>query len=185
MSISQYSKDQLKELSMVEVAYDLMTDKKQPYLFKDLVKEISQIIGLTQSQVEDKISQFYTDLNIDGRYICVGENTWGLRSWYPYEQIEEEVVPVAKPKKKKAKKAVVEELELEDFDEVDEEELEYDDIEEYEDDTDDDLDDDDDDLDDDAEEIDEVIEEEDFVLEEEELDEDLDEDLEEDEEEDL
>ena len=182
MSISQYSKDQLKELSMVEVAYDLMTEKKQPYVFLDLVKEISQIIGLTKSQVEDKISQFYTDLNIDGRYICVGENTWGLRSWYPYEQIEEEVVPVAKPKKKKAKKAVVDELELEDFDEVDEEELEYDDIEEYEDDTDDDL--EDDDLEDDAEEIDEVIEDEDFDLDEEELDEDLDEDLEEDEEED-
>ncbi|MGD6794056.1 DNA-directed RNA polymerase subunit delta [Metabacillus indicus] len=181
MSISQYSKDQLKELSMVEVAYDLMTEKKKPYVFMDLVKEISQIIGLTKSQVEDKISQFYTDLNIDGRYICVGENTWGLRSWYPYEQIEEEVVPVAKPKKKKAKKAV-DELELEDFDEVDEEELEYDDIEEYEDDTDDDL--EDDDLEDDAEEIDEVIEEEDFDLDEEELDEDLDEDLEEEEEED-
>ncbi|MDX8289714.1 DNA-directed RNA polymerase subunit delta [Metabacillus indicus] len=182
MSISQYSKDQLKELSMVEVAYDLMTEKKQPYVFLDLVKEISQIIGLTKSQVEDKISQFYTDLNIDGRYICVGENTWGLRSWYPYEQIEEEVVPVAKPKKKKAKKAVVDELELEDFDEVDEEELEYDDIEEYEDDTDDDL--EDDDLEDDAEEIDEVIEDEDFDLDEEELEEDLDEDLEEEEEED-
>ncbi|WP_191566636.1 DNA-directed RNA polymerase subunit delta [Metabacillus idriensis] len=171
MSIAEYSKEQLKEMSMLEVAYDIMAEKRTPYLFKDLVKEISDIIGLSKSQVEDKISQFYTDLNIDGRYICVGENTWGLRSWYPYEQIEEEVVPVAKPKKKKAKKAVDEDLDVDDFDEVDEEELEYDDVEEYEDDADDDLDDDDDDLDDD---IEEVIEDDDFEIDED--DEDLDED---------
>ena len=56
-----------------------------------MVQEIAQVLGLSQEQVNAKIAQFYTDLNIDGRFINLGENRWGLRSWYPYEQIDEEI----------------------------------------------------------------------------------------------
>lgn len=152
LGLKQYSKEQIKELAMVEVAYELFTEKKKPIIFKDLVNDISKTLGLSKEQVASKIAQFYTDVNIDGRFICVGENTWGLRIWYPYDQIEEEVVPVAKPKKKKSKKAVDEDLDLKGFDDVGEEDLEYDEIDDLDDDDDDltdDLDDDDDDLDDD------------------------------------
>lgn len=164
MSLKQLTDEQIKEMAMVEVAYELFEDGKKPYVFSELVEEIRGLLGLTKQQVEDKIAQFYTDINIDGRFICVGENMWGLRTWYPYEQIEEEIVPVAKPKKKKSKKADDEDLdevydeldedldydELDDFDDVDEE----DEDEDFDlDDADDDLDDDDDDdlLDDDEE----------------------------------
>ncbi|MFC0272441.1 DNA-directed RNA polymerase subunit delta [Metabacillus herbersteinensis] len=154
MGLKQYSKEQIKELAMVEVAYEIFTEKKKPIIFKDLVNDISKILGLSKEQVANKISQFYTDVNIDGRFICVGENTWGLRIWYPYDQIEEEVVPVAKPKKKKSKKVVEEDLDLNGFDDVEEDDLDYDDHDDLDDDDDDltddlDDDDDDDDLDDD------------------------------------
>ena len=56
-----------------------------------MVQEIAQVLGLSQEQVNAKIAQFYTDLNIDGRFINLGENRWGLRSWYPYEQIDEDL----------------------------------------------------------------------------------------------
>jgi DNA-directed RNA polymerase subunit delta len=154
LSLKKLTDEQIKEMAMVEVAYELFVEGKKPYIFSELVEEVSSILGLTKKQVEDKIAQFYTDINIDGRFICVGENMWGLRTWYPYEQIEEEIVPVAKPKKKKAKKGVDDDLE-DDFDVIDED-LDYDDFDDTsdEDDDDDDFDDIDDiDLDDDDDDL--------------------------------
>jgi DNA-directed RNA polymerase subunit delta len=180
LSLKELTEEQIKEMAMVEVAYELFEESKKPYIFSDLVKEVSTLLGLTKQQVEDKIAQFYTDINIDGRFICVGENMWGLRIWYPYEQIEEEIVPVAKPKKKKAKKGAVDELE-DDFDDIDED-LEFDDFDDI-DDTDDeddfdDIDDPDADLDDDDDIIDDDDEEYDLDDEDDD-DEDLDDDEEE------
>ena len=134
---------------MIEVVHSVLGDKKQATTFNELVQEIAQVLGLSQEQVNAKIAQFYTDLNIDGRFINLGENRWGLRSWYPYEQIDEEILPQPKPKKKRK----VEEdgfddyIEEEDFDDADGNVDEDDDVEdldkvlEEEDGDDDDLDD--------------------------------------------
>ncbi|MCU5180678.1 DNA-directed RNA polymerase subunit delta [Bacillus toyonensis] len=101
MNFKQYSPEELKECSMIEVVHSVLGDKRQATTFNELVKEIAQVLGLSQEQVNAKLAQFYTDLNIDGRFINLGENRWGLRSWYPYEQIDEEILPQPKPKKKR------------------------------------------------------------------------------------
>ncbi|EMI9088118.1 MULTISPECIES: DNA-directed RNA polymerase subunit delta [Bacillus] len=159
MNFKQYSPEELKECSMIEVVHSVLGDKRQATTFNELVREIAQVLGLSQEQVNAKLAQFYTDLNIDGRFINLGENRWGLRSWYPYEQIDEEILPQPKPKKKRK----VEEdgfddyiEEDEDFDDADGNEEEVEDLDkvlEEEDGDDDDLDDlDEDDEDDFAEE---------------------------------
>lgn len=177
LSLKQLTEEQIKEMAMVEVAYELFVEGKKPYVFSELVEEIATLLGLSKQQVEDKIAQFYTDINIDGRFICVGENMWGLRTWYPYEQIEEEIVPAVKPKKKKAKKAKEDDFdeidEFDDFDEAEEEDdLEEDDFDDVDDELEeDDFDDDDDDdlLEDDEEfDLDEEDDEDDDLDDEEE-----------------
>ncbi len=159
MNFKQYSPEELKECSMIEVVHSVLGDKRKATTFNELVREIAQVLGLSQEQVNAKLAQFYTDLNIDGRFINLGENRWGLRSWYPYEQIDEEILPQPKPKKKRK----VEEdgfddyiEEDEDFDDAEASEEEVEDLDkvlEEEDGDDDDLDDlDEDDEDDFAEE---------------------------------
>ncbi|PEB52372.1 DNA-directed RNA polymerase subunit delta [Bacillus pseudomycoides] len=138
MDFKQYSPEELQEFSMIEVVHSVLEDKRQATSFQDLVQEIAQVLGLSQEQVNAKIAQFYTDLNIDGRFINLGENRWGLRSWYPYEQIDEEILPQPKPKKKRK----VEEDDFDDYIEEDENDF-----------------DDEDDNDDDVEDLDEVLEE--------------------------
>jgi len=113
---------------MIEVVHSVLGDKKQATTFNELVQEIAQVLGLSQEQVNAKIAQFYTDLNIDGRFINLGENRWGLRSWYPYEQIDEEILPQPKPKKKRK----VEEDGFDDY--IDEDEDDFDDVDGNEDD---------------------------------------------------
>ncbi|MEO2075196.1 MAG: DNA-directed RNA polymerase subunit delta [Bacillus sp. (in: firmicutes)] len=176
MSLAQYSKEELQELSLIEMAHEYLKNSKQPITFNELVNEITNAVDMSQEEIRSRLAQFYTDMNIDGRFLSLGENRWGLRVWYPVDTAEEEVVTAVKPKKKKAKK-VVDEDEIEDFDEVEDED--YEDLDDFADE--DDLLDDDDDLDlDEDEDLDiddeDVIEDEEFELDE---DEDLDEDLDE------
>jgi len=185
VSLAQYSKEELKEFSLMEMAYEYLKNSKQPISFHELVNEIKAAADISDEEIRSRLAQFYTDINIDGRFLSLGENRWGLRVWYPVDTAEEEVITAVKPKKKKAKK-VVEEDELEDFDEIDDED--YDDLDDFADDEDDLLDDDDDDLDDvdEFDDDDDVLdddEDEEFELDEAEvLDDDLDEEDEEEEE---
>lgn len=176
LSLKQFSQEQIKEMSLIELAYELLVEKNEPFFFNDLVEEMAALKGTSKSEIAEKIAQFYTDLNIDGRFTSLGENRWGLKTWYPVDQVEEEVVHTVKAKKKKKTKkaAIVDDdldLDLEDdLEELDDEELE------------DDFDDSDDDLldDDDLEELDEDLDEDDLLEDDDDLDaldEDLDEDL--------
>jgi DNA-directed RNA polymerase subunit delta len=168
LSLKKYSKGELSEMSLLEIAHELLVEKNQPILFKDLVKEAASLQGLEKSKVESKISQFYTDLNVDGLFTSLGENRWGLKTWYPVDQIEDEVVhAVVKPKKKKAKKAAIVDEDLEDLHD-DEDEIFEEDLDILDDDDDDDIEDEDlldvdldtDIIDDDDEDIEEDLDEE-------------------------
>lgn len=165
MSLDQFSKEEIDEMSLIELAYELLVEKKQAVFFKDILDEISKLAGLTDKQVKTKIAQFYTELNIDGRFLAIGENQWGLRVWYPVDQVVEEIVNPAKAKKKKkAKKVVEEELAFDDPEEI------LDDLDILDDDLDDDDDDDDDDLDDvdlldDLDDDDDDLDDDDLVVE--------------------
>jgi DNA-directed RNA polymerase subunit delta len=146
----------MRQTSFIELAHEIMTEKKQAITFQEVLKEIKSLLGISESEVKSRMVQFYTDLNIDGRFIALGENRWGLREWYPVDQIEEETVPTMKStKKKKAKKKVDEDLDLDEFEDLDDEDLDddldYDDLDDTED---EDLTDDDD-----EEDIDEDIDE--------------------------
>lgn len=153
MSLQQYSLEELKEMSLIEIAHAILADKKEAVNFQQLVQEIADLQEVSVEEIQHRLPQFYTDLNIDGRFNSTGDNRWGLKVWYPIDQIEDEMTNPVKPKKKKAKK-VVDEFE-EDFE--DEDLLGEDDLEELEDeDLDDDL------LDDEEDDIEDDLIEDDF-----------------------
>ena len=189
MTLDQLTVEDIKEMSLIEIAFALLKDRevKQAVPFQDLLNEMKELTGFSDEELRTKLSQFYTDLNIDGRFLCIGENQWGLRAWYPYDQIEEETTPQVKVKKKKAKKTDDDELDAEEYDELDEEELEFDDLDDYEEDEEElieDVADLDEDLDEDEDEDElEILEDDEFDLDEEDEEEELEDDLDLDEEE--
>ena len=145
------------ELSMVEVAHAILEAKNEVLDFNQLLVEIQEYMELSDEALEARMARFYTDLNIDGSFISLGDNRWGLRDWYPIDSIDEEIATsmedeeVKKPRKKRKKvNAFGTEDDLIDYNDddpedeelLDDEDLDSDDLD---DDIDVDLDDDDDD----------------------------------------
>ncbi len=104
VDLQSLKKEDLNEMSMVETAYALMVDKRQPYNFYDLLEAVAKIKGLSKTEMDARISFLYTDLNIDGRFLTLGDNKWGLKAWYPHEQSEEEITISAIPAKRRKSK---------------------------------------------------------------------------------
>ncbi|MEZ7757631.1 DNA-directed RNA polymerase subunit delta [Granulicatella adiacens] len=150
------------ELSMVEVAHAILEAKNEVLDFNQLLVEIQEYMELSDEALEARMARFYTDLNIDGSFISLGDNRWGLRDWYPIDSIDEEIATsmedeeVKKPRKKRKKvNAFGTEDDLIDYNDDDPEDEELLDDEDLDsDDLDDDMDVDLDDDDDDEDEID-------------------------------
>lgn len=91
MKLNVFKGQNKEELSMIEVAHAILEEKGDTIGFADLANEVQKYLGKSDEEVRARLSQFYTDLNEDGSFISLGENVWGLRSWYPYESVDEEV----------------------------------------------------------------------------------------------
>ena len=57
-----------------------------------MVNEIQNYLGKSDADIRQALPFFYSDLNTDGSFIPLGENRWGLRSWYAIDEIDEEVI---------------------------------------------------------------------------------------------
>lgn len=146
------------ELSMIEVAHAILAYHGEAMAFADLTNEVQQYLGKSDEEIRQRLSQFYTDLNIDGSFISLGDNTWGLRAWYPYDSIDEATVGESEddddeqPKKRRRKVNAFlsgsdSDDDVIDYDNDDLDDNDDDDTDDYDDDYDDDnpVDDDDDD----------------------------------------
>ncbi|MEK4282938.1 MULTISPECIES: DNA-directed RNA polymerase subunit delta [Ureibacillus] len=188
LKIREMTKEQIAEESLVDLAFAILEEKKTATPFFDLLDEIKELKGLSEEEVKQVLVQFFTDLNVDGRFLLNHDNTWGLREWYKIETIEEETAPTIKTRKRRARMAVFDddeeiideddlvfEEEFEEFLDEDEEDIDFDD--ELVDDFDDALDDLDVDLPDDIDEVDDdlIDGDEELLIDDEELDVEIDE----------
>jgi DNA-directed RNA polymerase subunit delta len=81
--------EKLSEMALVDIAYEILRETNRPYNFRELMDELAALRGLSEEQKMAMIAQVYTEVNIDGRFVCLGDNTWGLKRWYPTDTVEE------------------------------------------------------------------------------------------------
>jgi len=167
MNFREMTKEQLAEESLINLAYAILNEKRASVSFNDLLTIIQELVGNSDEEMKARLLQFYTDINVDGRFLFNQETGWGLREWYKVEQIEEETAPSVKTHKKKSKASLEDEEDLEE--DLEEEDIDFD--EDYEEFVEEDLDEDDEDEADDKEDID--FDEDDI----EDIDEEIDEDF--------
>lgn len=91
MKLKGFENTNKKELAMINVAKAVLDNVHDLMHFNDLLAEVSEFLEMSDEDIEKEMGQFYTDLNIDGRFISLGENRWGLREWYPVDSINEEL----------------------------------------------------------------------------------------------
>jgi len=91
------TQDELMELALVDVAYHVMKAGNKTLYYRDLMNEVAALRSLSEAEVLEVIARLYTEINMDGRFLCVGNNVWGLKTWYPADKtVEKSAVSGAK-----------------------------------------------------------------------------------------
>ncbi|MCT7711109.1 MAG: DNA-directed RNA polymerase subunit delta [Lactobacillus crispatus] len=91
MGLDKFKDKNRDELSMIEVARAILEDNGKRMAFADIVNAVQKYLNKSDEKIRERLPQFYTNMNTDGEFISMGENVWALRSWFPYESVDEEV----------------------------------------------------------------------------------------------
>lgn len=70
-------------MSVADLAHAILKSKGVPLFFRDLIEQIMAIKPIPGKDKERIMAGIHTDLNLDGRFIHVGQGVWGLREWTP------------------------------------------------------------------------------------------------------
>ena len=104
--------------SMAEVGYELLTKKQGAQKFNKLWQEVSEVLGLDEMEKDEYISNFYTNLTLDERFVLLEDNTWDLRERQSFDKVHIDMNDVYSEIEE-------EEKELKEDEEVEEEYTEY------------------------------------------------------------
>lgn len=73
--------------SLLDYAYDYVSAQSQQSKFQDIWAYCVQEAGLSEEEAAAKVSRFYTNLMLDGRFVTLGENEWDLRIRHKFEKV--------------------------------------------------------------------------------------------------
>ncbi|AWB42884.1 DNA-directed RNA polymerase subunit delta [Paenibacillus sp. CAA11] len=90
--------EKVNEIPMVDLAFMVLKAANTPYYYRDLMNEVAKLRGMSEEEINEAIAQLYTEINIDGRFACVGTNLWGLKRWYPVNSSEDPIASSKRPR---------------------------------------------------------------------------------------
>ena len=73
--------------SLLDHAYDYVSAQSQQSKFEDIWAYCVKEAGLSEEEAAAKVSRFYTNLMLDGRFVTLGENEWDLRVRHKFEKV--------------------------------------------------------------------------------------------------
>ena len=84
----------MNEKSLLDYGFEVLSVSKEPVKFLDLFKKSVELSGLELSESEQKIrmSKFYTQLSLDGRFVTLTDNYWDLRSRHVFEKVHLDMI---------------------------------------------------------------------------------------------
>lgn len=114
------TKEQLAEESSIDIAYAVLAEKGEHLTLRQLMDEVRKLNGVTVRAMADNLHRVNTNINIDGRFLSIDDIRWGLREWYPVDQLEAETAPVVRTRRKRRKSEDETDEDEDDLEEVDE-----------------------------------------------------------------
>lgn len=73
--------------SLLDYAYDYVSAQSQESKFADIWAYCVQESGISKEEADSRVSRFYTNLMLDGRFVTVGDNKWDLRTRQKFEKV--------------------------------------------------------------------------------------------------
>lgn len=75
------------EKSLLDYAYDYISSHKEAVTFASIWEYVVSAAGLSEEEAQKRVSRFYTNLMLDGRFVTLGENLWDLRSSHTFDKV--------------------------------------------------------------------------------------------------
>lgn len=99
-SVASLTQEQEKwqEVALVDISYEVLNLSNKAMSYREIFKDAANLKGLTDEELMELIPQVYTEMNLDGRFICISPGQWGLKKWYTTESIEESIEALARSK---------------------------------------------------------------------------------------
>ncbi len=83
------TKEEAKNLSYLDVAYNILKKEKNGKTTKELFKEICELLDFSEEQYFDLVGDFYTSLNLDKRFILL-DSKWELKENHSIKTVIED-----------------------------------------------------------------------------------------------
>lgn len=74
-------------MSEADLAHAILRAEGQPINFRRLIERVLEVKPVGGKDMGHIMAGIHTELNLDGRFIHVGEGNWGLREWMPEKAI--------------------------------------------------------------------------------------------------
>ncbi|ABZ83508.1 DNA-directed RNA polymerase delta subunit, putative [Heliomicrobium modesticaldum Ice1] len=72
-----------RRVSEMDVLFQLLKEKGENTHFRDLIVQALARIGYEDPEDPKSIAAVYTQMNLDMRFVHIGNGFWGLRNWAP------------------------------------------------------------------------------------------------------
>lgn len=82
VSLKDYSHEEIENMALIDLTKKIMLEEKEAIDFHDIYDRVAELKGLTAEEKENRMTQFYTDLNMDGNFKSLGSNRWILKRYY-------------------------------------------------------------------------------------------------------
>lgn len=83
------STEQLRQYSYVNLVEEMLEDCGKQLPFKEITAIIEEALEVELSDIE--ISQLYTDVTVDGRFVPLSDGSFNLRSRHKFEDFQVEL----------------------------------------------------------------------------------------------
>ena len=84
----------MNDKSLLDYGFDVLSASKDPVKFIDLFNKSLELSGLqlSDNELKARMSKFYTQLSLDGRFITLTDNYWDLRSRHVFEKVHLDMI---------------------------------------------------------------------------------------------
>lgn len=90
MKLKNMAIEELELMSYTDLTYMILTENKKAMNTASIFKEICNLLDYSEDEFSNKISEYYTSLTMDKRFVLLDSNEWDIRDRHSVELVMDE-----------------------------------------------------------------------------------------------